>query len=111
LPPDNLDVLTNLKLIQLSSVGYEHLRPLGMADRPLRVCNARGIFDTAIGEWNVAMMINLRRDFRGVIRNQESATWERSPRFAEEIRGRVVGLWGYGGIGRETARLARAFGM
>jgi hypothetical protein len=34
------------------------------------------------------------------------ARWERADRFQEEVRGRVVGLWGYGGIGRETARLA-----
>jgi phosphoglycerate dehydrogenase-like enzyme len=32
-------------------------------------------------------------------------------RFQQEIRGLVVGLWGYGGIGRETARLAKAFGL
>ena len=43
--------------------------------------------------------------------NQEHGVWERPDRFAQEIRSRVVGLWGYGGIGRETARLAKAFGM
>ncbi len=75
------------------------------------VCNARGIFDTAIGEWNLAMMISLTRDLRRMIRNQEGAVWEKIDRFQEEIRERVVGLWGYGGIGRETARLAKAFGM
>jgi len=110
-PPRNLDVMTALKLIQLSTVGYEHLKHLGFADRPVRVCNARGVFDTAIGEWNLAMMVNLVRDFRSMIRNQERAHWERTHRSQEEIRGRVVGLWGYGGIGRETARLAKAFGM
>jgi phosphoglycerate dehydrogenase-like enzyme len=51
------------------------------------------------------------RDLRAMLRNQEQARWEKSDRFQQEIRGRVVGLWGYGGIGRETARLARAFGM
>jgi phosphoglycerate dehydrogenase-like enzyme len=110
-PPDNLDAAAGLKLIQLTSVGYEHLRHLGMADRPLTVCNARGVFDTAIGEWALAMMIGLARDLRGILRNQEAARWERSPRFAEDLRGRTVGLWGYGGIGRETARLAKALGM
>ena len=35
----------------------------------------------------------------------------RSAIFQNEIRGRTVGLWGYGGIGRETARLAKALGM
>jgi phosphoglycerate dehydrogenase-like enzyme len=75
------------------------------------VCNARGIFDTAIAEWTLAMMINLVRDLRSMLRNQEQARWERAPHFEQEVRDRVVGLWGYGGIGRETARLAKAFGM
>src|SRR5262249_22494118 len=110
-PPRNLDALSALKLIQLSTVGYEHLKHLGFADRPVRVCNARGVFDTAIAEWNLAMMVNLVRDLRGMIHNQERAHWERTHRSQEEIRGRVVGMWGYGGIGRETARLAKAFGM
>src|SRR5262249_25837470 len=111
LPPVNFDDLTSLELMQLATVGYEHLRHLGLADRPVRVCNARGVFDTAIAEWNLAMMVNLARDLRGMVRNQEQAHWERADRFQEEIRGRVVGLWGYGGIGREAAPLARAFGL
>lgn len=110
-PPNNLDALTDLKLMQISTVGYEHLRHLGLADKPLRVCNARGIFDTAIAEWNLAMIINLTRDLRGMIRNQEQAHWQRTDRFEQEVRGRVVGLWGYGGIGRETARLSKALGL
>jgi phosphoglycerate dehydrogenase-like enzyme len=111
IPPKNLAQLTALKMVQLTSVGFEHLRNSGLAELPIRVCNARGLFDTAIGEWNIAMMINLVRDLRGVIRNQERGHWERAEQFQQEIRGRVVGVWGYGGIGRETARLARAFGM
>jgi phosphoglycerate dehydrogenase-like enzyme len=110
-PPRNLDAMTDLKVIQLSSVGYEHLRGLGLANRRFKVCNARGTCETPIAEWNLAMMVNLARDLRGMIRNQEQACWDRSARFQGEVRGRVVGLWGYGGIGRETARLAKAFGM
>lgn len=110
-PPKNFDDLTDLELMHLVSVGYEHLRHLGLADRPVRVCNARGLFDTAIAEWNLAMMVNLTRDLRGMLHNQDRAAWDRSDRFQQEIRGRVVGLWGYGGIGRETARVAKAFGL
>jgi phosphoglycerate dehydrogenase-like enzyme len=110
-PPANFDDLTDLELLHIATVGYEHLRHLNLAERPIRTCNARGIFDTAIAEWAVAMMINLTRDLRTMIRNQEAAVWDRSDRFHEEVRGRTVGLWGYGGIGRETARLARLLGM
>jgi phosphoglycerate dehydrogenase-like enzyme len=110
-PPTNFDDLKALEFMQLSTVGYEHLRDLGLGDRTVRVCNARGLFDTAIGEWNLAMMVNLTRDLRGMIRRQEYGAWDRATRFHQEVRGRTVGLWGYGGIGRETARLAKAFGL
>jgi phosphoglycerate dehydrogenase-like enzyme len=110
-PPRNFDALRSLELMQLATVGYEDLNHLGLADRAVHVCNARGLFDTAIGEWNLAMMVNLTRDLPVMLRNQERATWERSARFQQEVRGKVVGLWGYGGIGRETARLAKVFGM
>lgn len=110
-PPRNFEDLQALQVLQLSTVGYEHLAHLKLGARALQVCNARGIFDTAIAEWNLAMMINLTRDLRGMIRNQEQSHWERTDRQQQEIRGKVVGLWGYGGIGRETARLAKAFGL
>jgi phosphoglycerate dehydrogenase-like enzyme len=111
IPPRNLFQMGDLRLLQISTVGYEHLRHLQLADPPFRVCNARGVFDTAIAEWNVAMMVNLVRDLRGMIRNQERGDWVRSAQYQQEIHGRTVGLWGYGGIGRETARLAKAMGL
>jgi phosphoglycerate dehydrogenase-like enzyme len=57
------------------------------------------------------MMVTLARDARQMIRNQEATIWDRSAMFQREIRGLTVGFWGYGGIGRETARLARSLGL
>ncbi len=111
LPPTNFDDLTGLELLQLATVGYDHLRHLSLAGRPFAVCNARGVFDTAIAEWNLAMMINLARDVPGMLRNQQAARWQRGERNTRELRDATLGLWGYGGIGRETARLAKALGM
>jgi phosphoglycerate dehydrogenase-like enzyme len=111
LPPRNFEDFQSLELVQLATAGYEHLRDLKLGDRPFRFCNARGIFDMAIAEWTIAMMINLVRDLRGMIRNQEHGVWERADRFQYEVRGKTVGFWGYGGIGRETARLAKTLGM
>jgi phosphoglycerate dehydrogenase-like enzyme len=110
-PPANFDDMRALTFIQLASVGYTQLAGLGLAKKGIRVSNARGVFDVPIAEWNIAMMINLARDLRGMISNQENAIWDRDSRFQTEIRGRTVGLWGYGGIGRETARLAKMLGL
>lgn len=103
--------MPSLELVQISSVGYSQLYGLELAERGVRACNARGVFDPTIAEWNIAMMINLLRDVRGMIRNGEHGIWERAPRFQRELRGLTVGIWGYGGIGRATAQLAKAFGM
>lgn len=109
--PENVSDMTSLEFVQLGSSGYSHLFGLGLPERGVRACNARGVFDVPIAEWNVAMMINLWRDVRGMIRHQEKGVWDRSDRFQRELRGGVVGIWGYGGIGRETARLAKALGL
>ncbi|MDB6122798.1 MAG: D-2-hydroxyacid dehydrogenase [Pedosphaera sp.] len=111
LPPTNHALMRNLKWIQIASVGYTQLFGLDLPARGVHATNARGCFDVPIAEWNLAMMVNLVRDVRQMIRNQDAAIWDRSATFQRELRGATVGLWGYGGIGRETARLARQMGL
>src|SRR5665647_538103 len=110
-PPENHEEMLNLKMIQIGSAGFKQLVGQNFEQQNIKACNALGVFDIPIAEWNIAMMINLARDVRSLIRNQDSGIWDRSARFQKEIRGSVVGIWGYGGIGRETARLAKAMGM
>ncbi len=110
-PPTNFADLRAVKWIQLASTGYSQLFGLDLPARGIRATNCRGCFDVPIAEWNLAMMVNLARDVRQMVRNQDAAVWDRGARFQREIRGLTLGLWGYGGIGRETARLARQLGL
>lgn len=110
-PPTNAEDLQSLQWVQLASVGFEQLLPWNLPARGVRATNAQGVFDVPIGEWCMAMMINMARDLSGMFRNQQQRVWDRDPRFQTEIRGRTVGFWGYGGLARETARLAQAAGL
>jgi phosphoglycerate dehydrogenase-like enzyme len=110
-PPENLLEMARLKFIQIGSAGYTQLIGKGLTERGISASNALGVFDIPIAEWNIAMMINLARDLRGMLRNQNAELWDRSSRYQKETRGSTVGIWGYGGIGRETARLAKGLGM
>ncbi len=110
-PPANHEQMQRLKMIQISSAGYRQLIGQKLEERNIKACNALGVFDVPIAEWNIAMMINLSRNLRSLIRNQDAQVWDRSACFQQEVRGSVMGIWGYGGIGRETARLAKALGM
>lgn len=109
--PASHQVMTQLKMLQLASAGYGQILKMGLPERGVQACNASGVFDTAIAEWCIAMMINTSRDLRTMIRHQEQGVWDRSPIHQQQIRGRVVGFWGYGGLARETARLCKAMGM
>jgi phosphoglycerate dehydrogenase-like enzyme len=111
IPPTNFADLHRVRWIQIASVGYSQLYGLDLVVRGIRATNCRGCFDVPIAEWNIAMMINLARNLRQMIRNQDAAVWDRGATFQREIRGLTVGIWGYGGIGRETARLARQMGL
>lgn len=110
-PPSNFREMERVRWVQISSSGYTQLFRHDLPARNIRATNARGCFDVPIAEWNIAMMINLVRDLPQMFRNQQTQTWDRSPRFANEVRGGTVGFWGYGGLARETARLAKAMGM
>lgn len=110
-PPPNFEAFPNVRWIQIESAGYSHLFPFRLHERDVVVTNIRGVFDCPIAEWNVAMMVNLTRDLRTMIRNQDAGVWDRSALFCGQLRGSTLGIWGYGGIGRETARLAKMMGM
>ena len=110
-PPTNAGAMSSLRWVQIASSGYAQLLPHDLPARHIRATNARGCFDVPIAEWNIAMMINLHRDITQMLRNQTAHVWDRATRFANELRGRTVGLWGYGGLARETARLAKSMGL
>ena len=75
-PPANFEDLPDLRWIQLDSVGFSQLHGLGLVEKGVRVTNARGTFDAPIGEWCIAMMINLARDLPGMFRNQQARVWD-----------------------------------
>ena len=110
-PCVNFEDHKSLEFIQIASAGYSQLFGKGLCERGIRASNARGVFDVPIAEWSAAMLVSLVRDMRGMIRNQEHGVWDRDARFQREIRGMVVGIWGYGSIGRETARILSAMGV
>jgi len=54
-------------------------------------------------------MLFFAKDLRRLVRNQQAGQWKQFD--IELLRGQTLGIVGYGDIGRESARLARAFGM
>jgi phosphoglycerate dehydrogenase-like enzyme len=76
---------------------------------PLPLTNGRGVFRRPLAEWSIGAMLYFAYNMRRMIRQQQTGKWEAFT--TEEIRGKTLGIVGYGGIGSTAAELASPFGM
>ncbi|WP_308637166.1 D-2-hydroxyacid dehydrogenase [Paenibacillus silvisoli] len=101
---------TQLRWVQSASSGVDSL-PLGLLEaRGTMLTDASGVHARSVSETAIAMMLGLARGIASGVRNQQTGVWESPPTLAE-MNGSTVAIVGAGEIGREVARLARAFDM
>src|ERR1700680_145358 len=91
------------------SAGVEKVLFPELAESPVPVTNGRGVFTESLAEFAIASILFFAKDLRRLVRSQQAGQWDQFD--IELIRGRMLGIVGYGDIGRASARFARAFGM
>ena len=74
------------------------------------VTQASAGFVTSVAEMVLGMMIDLSRDITQSTRTYHSGKVPKA-RMGKELRGATLGVIGYGAIGKELVRIARALGM
>lgn len=103
----------NLKLLQAPNAGTDALRTEFLGRRT-SVANAY-FHGPAVAEYVVMMVLALSRDLLNLDRQFRKGiwggSWTRGEVPGEEVLGKTLGIVGYGHIGREVARRARALGM
>ena len=108
--------LPNLKLIQTEGVGFEGVDLKAADQRGVFVCNCRGVNARAVAEHAVMLMLCCLRDvINGHSDVLEGRQNDKKVRYMKtgslrELGDCTVGFVGYGAIGKEAARLAKAFG-
>ena len=75
----------------------------------VEVHTIKGYGDTAVAEHAIALMFACCRGLARMDRTVRGGTWE--PLEGMQLNGKVLGVVGLGGIGREVARIARGIGM
>jgi phosphoglycerate dehydrogenase-like enzyme len=103
-----------LRWVQLLSAGADHAMGWLRANPEIPMTTSSGIHATPIAEYTIASMLAFSHRLHIAIRAQLRREWHRRGSFMEgvdELRGKTLGIIGYGSIGRETARLGDALGM
>ncbi len=107
--PKNLLARTErLKWIQVLTAGVDRL-PEEILKSGTRVANASGLHGAAMGEVVLELMLMFVKDAAACMRMKQEREWRRyRPAI---LRGQTVGILGLGAVGKEIARLCKAFGM
>jgi phosphoglycerate dehydrogenase-like enzyme len=99
----------HLRWIHSRSAGLDsHLFP-ELVNSDVVLTNSKGVFSEALGEFALAAILYFAKDIPRMRRNQTAQIW--APFDVERIAGRIVGIVGYGDIGRAVATRAHAMGM
>ena len=99
----------HLRWIQSASDGVDWLLFPELIESDVVVTNARGIFDQAIAEYVVGLMLAFAKGLLGVIEGQRHREWRHRP--TELLSGKRLLVAGVGPIGRAIGRAGRDLRM
>lgn len=112
-----LQQLTQLKLICVAATGVNNVDLKAAQKQKIAISNVAGYSTTSVAEHS--LLFFLAASHRLLEHHQASikGDWSQSDHFTlldypyQNLKGKTLGLVGYGAIGREVAKLAKAFGM
>src|ERR1700674_251566 len=107
---------TDIFLGYSPAAGVAQLMYPELRDSGIMVTNPSGIFSVPMAEHTMGLLLALARNFPDSVRQQDKARWSQQeiwgkPQHLTELNGKVLLIVGYGSIGREVAKRAKAFDM
>jgi D-2-hydroxyacid dehydrogenase (NADP+) len=105
-----------LKWLHSTAAGVAQLMYPELRDSGILVTNPSGVFSVPMAEHTMGLLLALARNFPDSVRQQDRAIWSQQdlwdkPQHLAEVNGQVLLIVGYGSIGRELAKRAKAFEM
>jgi phosphoglycerate dehydrogenase-like enzyme len=109
----NPETVPSLRWIQFHFAGVDAIADHPLLHTNVMVTSLSGASAPQLAEYAMMAMLALGRRVPRMVNDQRAKRWaeDRFERFRPaELRGSTVGIVGYGSVGREVARLCRAFG-
>jgi D-3-phosphoglycerate dehydrogenase len=102
----------DLRVIGRTGAGYDSIDLQAATNRGIPVVYAPGASTKAVAEGTLSMILALAKRLQDLDRKTRSGEWSVRDAFGiSDLDGASLGIIGLGRIGREVARLAKAFGM
>ncbi len=101
--------LKNVRWIHSLSAGVDKLLFPDLIESSVPVTNARGVFKRSLAEFAILGMLYFYKRVRRLVDSQQAHRWDNFT--VEWLPGKIMGVVGYGEIGRECAMLAKSIGV
>lgn len=110
--PSLLDRLPDLRVVAVHGAGVDQVDVEACSARGVLITNAPGANADAVAEITIGLMLSLaRRIPESAARVRAERVWGEARHTGSEIKGKTLGLIGFGQIGVRVGRIAQAFGM
>ena len=96
-------------IVFLGTGAASYMNVAELKDLGVTVHTIKGYGDTAVAEHTIALMFACAREIARMDRTLRAGTWK--PLEGMQLLGKTLGIIGLGGIGSETARIAKGIGM
>jgi len=106
-----------LKLVAVAATGTDIIDREAAKEFGVSVCNVPGYATQSVAQFTLALILELATRAARHGTAVRSDAWQKSPIFtlltfpSIELKGKKLGIIGYGNIGRAVAEMARALGM
>ena len=107
----------NLRFIGLFATGYNNIDTEAARRRGICVCNVPGYSTDSVTQHTFALILHFASRADDYAHSVARGDWENASTFSylafptAELRGKTLGIFGFGTIGRSVATVAQAFGM
>lgn len=114
---ETIDALPDLRYIGVTATGVNIVDCEAASERGIPVTNVPGYGPKSVAQMTFAHILNLTQRTGHHANEVSEGRWASCPDFCfsdfplVELDGLTLGILGYGTIGKETARIGRAFGM
>ena len=108
---------STLKFIGVFATGYNNIDVAAATEHGIVVCNVPGYSTDSVAQLTISLLLELAGNASAYARSVAAGDWKRSKQFSyffapiTEVRGKTLGIYGLGTIGKAVAKIALAFGM
>lgn len=112
-----IERLPNLKYIGVTATGYNNVDLAYAKERGITVCNVPGYSTVDVAQHVFAFILHSSNKIDVYDNSVKNGDWLKSKTFCyfdyplTELAGKTLGVFGYGDIGKQVAKIGDAFGM